>query len=96
MSEAANQIFKKAKERVYRIAPLTASKASSAQRKKTTTIGTNKILILMEDELKLTNIFFFFPLVLPAEVFLKEATARYGLTSTLEASAGKQTPILLR
>ena len=40
MSEAANQIFKKAKERVYRIAPLTASKASSAQRKKTTPIGT--------------------------------------------------------
>ena len=46
MSEAANQIFKKAKERVYRIVPLTASKASSVQRKKTTPIGINKIHIL--------------------------------------------------
>jgi len=87
MSEAANQIFKKAKERVYRIATLTASKASSTQRKKTTAAGTNKILFYEKLESS-PHCYVCFPLESPAEVFLKEATQRYGLTSTLEASAG--------
>lgn len=76
MSEAANQIFKKARERVYRAvavkkaaqplsAAMSGSRASDAQQGER---GRGSV-----DD---------------ATAFLREATQRYDLPATLEASAG--------